>query len=423
MPNETPLDILLSEYGAESAEVQAVEAVAVSAAAVPRMPEVKALSDLQTPVYGNDPKELIKHRFLYRGGIALLCGPTGIGKSSFLMQLAIYLAAGQALFGIEPGDTFAGHGMKILLIQAENDEGDLAEMRDGVLAGCETLTPEQKALACANIKTITLTDKTSDKFAGTLALLLDGAGPFDLVLVDPAFAYLGGDSNSQRDVSHFMRELLNPLVQAHGVGLILAHHTNKPLRGKEKEGWAAGDYAYLGAGSAEWINPARAALAIRSVGSESVFELRAAKRGKRLRWTDAEGAGTTVQHIAHHGEPGVICWRSATPEEVAEVTGGNVTKVGRPKKYLASEALHAVKDNPGQSENGYRGILAKTLGCSSSQAKLLLTDAVAKKWLTTALVGGSRRYSLTAAGQSVAGRTVAGPGWGASMPETLAETG
>lgn len=86
-----------------------------------------------------------KHRFLYRGGIALLCGPTGIGKSSFLMQLAIYLAAGLALFGIEPGDTFAGIGMKILLIQAENDEGDLAEMRDGVLVGCEGLTPDPTA--------------------------------------------------------------------------------------------------------------------------------------------------------------------------------------------------------------------------------------------------------------------------------------
>ena len=114
-------------------------------------------------------------------------------------------------------------------------------------------------------------------------------GPFDLVMVDPAFAYLGGDSNSQKDVSHFMRELLNPLLQRHQVGMLLAHHTNKPLRGKEKDNWEAGDFAYLGAGSAEWINPARAALAIRSLGSDSVFELRAAKRGKLLRWTGAEG--------------------------------------------------------------------------------------------------------------------------------------
>lgn len=49
------------------------------------------------------------------------------------------------------------------------------------------------------------------------------------------------------------------------------------------------------AGSAEWINPARAALAIRSLGSDSVFELRAPKRGKRLGWTEDDGQPTTVQ--------------------------------------------------------------------------------------------------------------------------------
>ena len=100
MPDGSPLEILLTDFVPEAAEAKEVEkAVAV----VPRLPAVMALSDLQTPIYGNDPNELIKHRFLYRGGIALVCGPTGIGKSSFLMQLAIYLAAGLALFGIEPG--------------------------------------------------------------------------------------------------------------------------------------------------------------------------------------------------------------------------------------------------------------------------------------------------------------------------------
>ncbi len=307
---------------------------------------------------------------------------------------------------------------------AENDEGDLAEMRNGVLAGCGDLASEQKARAGANVKTVTLTDKTSDGFAQMLNLLLTEEGPFDLVLVDPAFAYLGGDSNSQRDVSHFMRELLNPLVQEHGVGLILAHHTNKPMRGKEKEGWAAGDYAYLGAGSAEWINPARAALAIRSIGSENVFELRAAKRGKRLRWKDSEGLDTTVQHIAHHGAEGVICWRSATAEEVAEIVGdGGPSKGGRPKMYATANAAQAVSANPGLSENKYRSILVEALGCSSSQAKLLLNEAVAKGWLSTALDGGSRRYAITVAGRSIVERTATSRTWVVDMSETLATTG
>ena len=34
--------------------------------------------------------------------------------------------------------------MRVLLIQAENDEGDLAEMRNGVLAGCAELKEPTK---------------------------------------------------------------------------------------------------------------------------------------------------------------------------------------------------------------------------------------------------------------------------------------
>ena len=40
------------------------------------------------------------------------------------------MGGGRPLFGIVPA-----RPLKSLLIQAENDEGDLAEMRDGVIAG------------------------------------------------------------------------------------------------------------------------------------------------------------------------------------------------------------------------------------------------------------------------------------------------
>jgi hypothetical protein len=291
--------------------------------------------------------------------------------------------------------------MRILIVQAENDEGDLAEMRDGVLAGCDDLTDEEKALARRRIKVKTIADKSSEAFAEELDALLTEDGPYDLVMVDPAFAYLGGDSNSQKDVSHFMRELLNPLLQRHKVGMVLAHHTNKPLRGKEKEGWAAGDFAYLGAGSAEWINPARAALAIRSIGSEDVFELRAAKRGKRLRWTDAEGRQTNVQYIAHHGAPGVICWRQATLEEVAEVTGevagGERSK--RRRKFDAFECVHAVAKRPGESQSFYVDLVAGVLGCGKETVRRLLKECVWAGWIGEAGDQYFKRYKMTEKGR------------------------
>jgi len=307
MSDYSPIKVLLTDF----LPANASEAMEKEVARIQSLPVVRSLDLLKTPDRDNDPTELIASRFLYRGAVCLVLGPTGVGKSSFLMQLAVHFAVGKPLFHINPGKYYLNRGMRVLLIQAENDDGDLAEMRDGVLAGCSDLTETDKAEAQKRILVSTISDKSAEKFALALDALLTEHGPFDIVIVDPAFAYLGGDSNSQKDVSRFMRELINPLIQRHQVGLVLAHHTNKPLRGKEKDHWEAGDYAYLGAGSAEWINPARAALALRSLGSDTIFELRAPKRGKRLGWKDDDDQPAVFQYIAHFREAGIICWRKA----------------------------------------------------------------------------------------------------------------
>jgi len=272
------------------------------------------LADLQRAKPGFDPDELLRSRFLCRGGAALLIGPTGVGKSSLSMQAAVLWALGFPAFGLEPA-----RPLKILIVQAENDDGDLAEMRDGVIAGLN-LRDGDRDKACAGILILTEDTRTREGFAAFLDKTLR-ARPVDLVIVDPAFAYLGGDASSQRDVSPFLRNMLNPVIHKHRVGLILVHHVNKPPSGEQKPQWQAGDYAYLGAGSAEFANWARAVIAIRSIGSDQVFELRLAKRGRRAGWKDAFGNPTNSRHIAYHREPGVICWREATAEEVDDVTG------------------------------------------------------------------------------------------------------
>ena len=411
---ETPLEILMSEF----VTPEQAATIETEAAKIQALPAVKTLGELRTPVYGNDPNELIKWRWLYRGAIVLLCGPTGIGKSAILIQKAIYWSVGRALFGLEPGEVYQRSGMRILIVQAENDEGDLAEMRDGVLAGCTDLTPEEKLRARDNIKTVTVNDKSAEAFAELLDALLSQEGPFDIVMVDPAFAYLGGDSNSQKDVSRFMREMLNPLVQRHRVGLILAHHTNKPLRGKEKDNWEAGDYAYLGAGSAEWINPARAALAIRSLGSESVFELRAAKRGKRLRWMDDEGRPTNARYIAHHGDPGVICWRDATAEEIESVLSEN--KGGRPRKCELVEVLHCIKAQEQRNQAYYKAVASRALGCSERAVQEAIRGCVSAGYVRFSEDGREKVYRLTAKGEKTAAGRPSCVDWNEHRTETPA---
>jgi hypothetical protein len=158
--------------------------------------------------------------------------------------------------------------------------------------------------------------KTREGFALLLDQILAQHKP-DLVMTDPALAYLGGDASSQRDVSPFLRNMLNPVIHRHNVGFLLVHHVNKPPTGEQKSNWQAGDFAYLGAGSAEFANWARAVIAIRSIGSDSIFELLLAKRGRRARWTDQDGRPTTRRYIAYHRDAGVICWREASHDEVA----------------------------------------------------------------------------------------------------------
>ena len=213
-------------------------------------PNPVPLNELRRHPAGTDPNELIKDRFLCRGGSCMLVGPTGVGKSSFTMQLAIQFAQGLEFFGLRP----AGE-LKTLIVQAENDDGDMAEMRDGVIAGLG-IPPEQAERVLPSVMVLTEASRTREQFA-TLLQAVCAETKFDLVIVDPLLAYLGGDASSQRDVSPFLRNMLNPVLQEHGLGLILVHHTAKPMRSKDKADWLAGDFAYLGAGSAEFGNWAR----------------------------------------------------------------------------------------------------------------------------------------------------------------------
>src|SRR5687768_15690667 len=107
-------------------------AAAPASESVPNDPpglRARSLGDLMRRIE-NDPRELLHFHYLVRGGGLLLVGPTGIGKSSFSMQAMISWALNKPAFDIHPTGPITS-----LLIQSENDDGDLADMRDGVIAG------------------------------------------------------------------------------------------------------------------------------------------------------------------------------------------------------------------------------------------------------------------------------------------------
>ena len=258
----------------------------------------------------DDPDELIKHRFLCRGGALLLVGPTGIGKSSLSMQIMISFALGKSMLGLKPART-----MKSLLIQAENDAGDLAEFRDGVIAGMD-LTPEEVALVQERVLVATVDSCSGQKFCEEVVDKLLHQHMPDLLWIDPAFAYLGGDSNSAQDVGGFLRQGLNPLIHRHRCGLVLIHHTGKPVRAVNAAKTCTTDTAYSGSGSAEFANWSRATLTIEPV-ADGIFKLISRKRGTRLGWREPDGRPSNHQIVAHCKVADRVWWEIATDADVA----------------------------------------------------------------------------------------------------------
>jgi hypothetical protein len=248
------------------------------------------------------------------------------------------------------------------LVQAENDDGDLAEMRDGIIAGLN-LTPEQARQATKKVL-VTREDERTGMwfFLETVQPLLEVHKP-DLLWIDPALSYLGGETNSQKDVGAFLRNGLNPLLRRYNCAAVVVHHTNKPPRGVEKPTWTGGDFAYLGAGSAEWANWARAVLALRSIGQHPVYELRAAKRGGRLGWQMPEGARGYVKYLSHATEPGAICWREVETPELS--TGG------RPKSATEND-LFSLLPAEGLKTKDWRELACEERGISKTSFFRLL---------------------------------------------------
>lgn len=294
-----------------------------------------ALADLKRSMRGGKD-ELLQNRFLCRKGGALLVGPSGIGKSSFVTQIALCWSIGKTALGIKPP-----RPLTVLIIQAENDAGDMAEQRDGVIKGMyetDAFNTDECEKSAKAVKTLHVCTVTGDAVGDMLKTVAQG---YDLVILDPLFAFIGGDVMSARDVSHFLREVINPAIAELNAGIIIIHHTNKPPRGNEKDGWKAGDFAYLGAGSAELTNWLRGIIAIRSIGSDTVFELRVAKRGKRLEWMDNNGNSTTAKLISHseHG----ICWKEMSQQEAEVFKTDAKPKVALTKLIERAKAITETK--------------------------------------------------------------------------------
>jgi hypothetical protein len=265
----------------------------------------------------NDPSELIKFRFLCRGRGIILIGPSGVGKSTLSTQLAISWGAGKGCLGLNPTGP-----LKSLIIQAEDDAGDIGDMAQSVLQGLK-IEPgsADEQWVTKNVMMPERAFSAGDKFIKELDAVMTEFKP-DIVWINPVLSFLGGDANSQKDVSHFLRNGLSPVLEKHNAGCVLVHHTAKPPKDKAKQGWSGGDFQYAGLGSVEWAGWARGALIIvTNRNSADVYTLRAGKRASALGWKDAlTGENTIDKFISHSKEPRVLYWTETDRDAIAALS-------------------------------------------------------------------------------------------------------
>jgi hypothetical protein len=272
-------------------------------------PEAVPVVDLFNGVIDHS-KTLLGNRYLERGGSMVIVGSSGIGKSSSSMQQDILWAVGREAFGIKPSKP-----LKILTIQAENDRGDLTEMAQGVMRGIK-LTPEENELLKKNVHYVFEQSRTGSIFLSECVRpLLEKYRP-DILRIDPFMAYLGGDITHAKDTAAFLRQGLNPLLTEFGCACILVHHTTK-TSGRDTTKFRPDDFMYLGAGSADIVNWARAVLVIDSSQERGKYRFLAAKRGSRIGWLDKNYGKTQERWFQH--SVGSYCWEECKADEIPEV--------------------------------------------------------------------------------------------------------
>lgn len=307
-----------------TAKLQSVGAMAGVRSGV-RTIRVRDLDNYNTNA---DTNSVLGFRWLCRAATALWVGQSGIGKSSLCMQASIRWALGLDLFGVFP--TY-GRKLKSLIIQAENDEGDLAEMFQGVMKNCpipDGMTRDQ-LIAELHDRIFLHQDcvNTGPQFASNVSRLIDEYSP-DLVWIDPVHSYTGDDISNQKVASGFLRNMLNPIAARTGVVFNLLHHTGKPSTDpKARAHWTDDDFSYAAFGSSELVNAPRAVNVLRGIG-DGRYELRFAKRGGRAgaqAWASSEEERIYTKTVFLRHAEGAIYWDQVaepTAEEIAELAKG-----------------------------------------------------------------------------------------------------
>jgi len=242
---------------------------------------------------------LLGDRYLERRTGMFLVAPSGIGKSTGVIQMGALWACGLAAFRIRPLQELG-----IIIFQSEDSDNDLIEMCR--LVSHLNLTPNRIELIARNCWIEPVKGKLGAaairRFRQVITRRKAAGQKVDLIIINPYTAYLLGDVQSPEPNTEFLRGLLDPLLCEFDIAVLVVHHTPK-MNDRKTDHWEFWDWMYSGAGSAAITNWARAFIAIEPIRKTDLFRFIAAKRGDRLsEWEKRQ------LFCAHDPRPGVLLW-------------------------------------------------------------------------------------------------------------------
>lgn len=261
--------------------------------------------DLLTFNPDSDPDCMMGKRYLGRTSGLIIVAPSGVGKSVLALQLSAGAALCQPFFGLKMAAP-----MRVLYVQAEDDHGDVAETVQGFVNG-RKLDPTQVDELKRRLRIVRWNDAAGEVFLNRLRQE-HRRFPYDLLVINPLFSFCGCNVSEQKELSPFLRNGLNQVLNETRSAAVLVHHTNKPPKkeGKSPKEDLEEELRYIGSGSAELTNWARAYVTLQMVrgAPDGTYKMTFVKRGGRAGIVDACGQLTKAVYIKHSPPGGGMFW-------------------------------------------------------------------------------------------------------------------
>lgn len=306
----------------------------------------KPFMDFTSPPADDETILLGRFRYICRGGSLIIVAPSSVGKSSAALHMSTCWALGRDWLGIP-----CKRPLRSLIIQAEDDEGDIGEVRDSVVAGMKLSAAE---IATARDRVIVIDERVRVGMAlmPQLKALVKAHLP-DLVWLNPLLRYAACDITKQAEWAQFF-SALSQVNAARSFAYVFIHHTNKPPSTKDKPDRNWNEFMYNMTGSADIVNAVRAVMLFESKKKEGQFQIRLAKRGKRagvVKHVEAdpekgEGASrteiVTTIHAQHSSEKlqlkdgrtiPLIFWEPGDAAGDGSESSSEVKRPGRKRKF------------------------------------------------------------------------------------------